>query len=67
MLIRVYFLDNASDVTRKKEHTPLIPSQEGNKKSGFKERISPASLRGGMSKVSKYFNKKRKFYEKTIF
>ncbi|HPO63880.1 MAG TPA: hypothetical protein PK762_12445, partial [Candidatus Kapabacteria bacterium] len=21
----------------KKEHTPLIPSQEGNKKSGFKE------------------------------
>jgi len=27
---------------RKKEHTPLIPSQEGNKKSGFKERISHA-------------------------
>ncbi len=26
---------------RKKEHTPLIPSQEGNKKSGLEERISP--------------------------
>jgi len=30
---------------RKKEHTPLIPSQEGNKKSGLEERISPAPLK----------------------
>ena len=29
-------------ILRKKEHTPLIPSQEGNKKSGLKESISPA-------------------------
>ncbi len=36
MLKIVYLLDNASDVTSKKEHTPLSPLKRGNKNCGIK-------------------------------
>jgi len=44
MLIIVYLLDIASDVTSKKEHTPLSPLSRGELDTWFKikERISPA-------------------------
>ncbi|HPI19964.1 MAG TPA: hypothetical protein PKY56_06290, partial [Candidatus Kapabacteria bacterium] len=35
------------------EHTPLIPSQEGNKKSGLEKRISPRV--GGFLSAVLYF------------
>jgi len=38
----IYFLDIASDVKRKKEHTPLSPLKRGIRKVvTMKERISP--------------------------
>jgi len=44
MLIIVYLLDIASDITSKKEHTPLCSLSRGELDLWFKmeERISPA-------------------------
>ncbi|HPO63221.1 MAG TPA: hypothetical protein PK762_09075, partial [Candidatus Kapabacteria bacterium] len=42
-IISICFIFSQKELFKlsEQEHTPLIPSQEGNKKSEFKERISP--------------------------